>query len=237
MDSSELAAAISHLSGQIQLLSELAASPGKMRDSGRDISALRREVARGAREVEAWGSELFDSRAVAASHQAYKALAQSAAAFATQQRPIWSKAGALVCLQVRYDRDVDPNRLVQRLQQATLENIISNPPCFPLEVCVGLLAIDDEALLRWTAGLSEPADAITTMAPFLVGLTFRAKGFTGAYALIDHVDSVTTVAHYSHCLPCDTGVERAVIPLSGSVVSLIERRCVGSPVCGRYLAR
>jgi hypothetical protein len=100
-----------------------------------------------------------------------------------------------------------------------------------------LFAIDAEALLRWTAGLSEPADAITTMAPFLVGLTFRAKGFTGAYALIDHVDSVTTVAHYSHCLPCDTGVERAVIPLSGGVVSLIERRCVGSPVCGRYLAR
>ena len=228
MDSSELWAAISQLSAQLQLLHELVESPRKTRVSGPDISALRREVARGAREVEAWGSELLDPRAVAASHQAYKALAQSAAAVAIHQGPFWWKAGAVVCLQVRHDTDVDPNQLVQRLKQATHQNVLSNPPCSPLEVSVGLLAIDDEALLRWTASLAQSGHAITTMAPFLIGLRFQAGGFSSAYALIDHVEESTTVDHYADCAPSGARIQRAVIPLSGEVVSLIERRCLGT---------
>jgi hypothetical protein len=235
LEAIELVAATCHLRSLVQVLRGLGESctePGGSSQVGHRRE-LMREVARTAREVEAWGAQLLDSSAVAASQEAYQTLALVAPQLVTEEKPYWSKAGALVCLQVRHDTNVDANQLVHRLKRATLKNIISNPPCSPLQATVGLLATDDQALLSWTAKLQESSDSITTMAPFLVTLLFHDNAQTGAAALIRHVESVTTVDHFCKHVPCPARTARVVVALSERLVSLIEHRCLGSPVYGR----
>lgn len=241
MNSCDLCAAARLLRNQVQVLRQVALTP---EDGDRiahpTIAGLLRQVARRAREVEAWGSRLKDSCALAAAAEAYQVLAKvqvsvedaEPAAHAGERN--WLKAGAVVLVHVVHDRATDPNQLTKHLMPATLDLVLTNPPCTPFRVSVGLLAIDDQAALNWHVQAPCGGDSTTTVAPLLVTALFREGLLGGPVSFLRHLQESTHQGHFCRYVPRPSEVNTVVVPLPDKQLVSVERRCIGPLVSGRY---
>jgi hypothetical protein len=180
-----------------------------------------REVARQAREVEAWGSELLDPCALAAAQEAYQVIALAEQQTATNTRT--SKTfGAVVVLQCRHPVEVDPAQFVGPLKAETLQAIVVASPC-PLEVTVGLLALDGDDVIQEPA--SEDEQTCSSTIPLLVAL--RCACTERAERLLECVHRAILDRRTAGNLCGSAAVSVATLPVPHGVLRYLLRRCEG----------
>lgn len=231
---SELSSAAFQLRSQVERLRKAATLSKHPCSAGQScLAELKRQTARGAREVEAWASQLKDPCALAAAQEAYQVLA-GVDSSVDDHRPYWTKTGAVVLVLVEHEGAVDQNRLVKHLIPATLDMVLADPPCSPLRASVGLLSIDDQALLKWARRVPSSRDLVSTMALLLITAIFPTGALAASDRLISHLASATDEARYCGHVPWPSVVTTVVVPLAPCQISLMERRCIAPPVCGRY---
>jgi hypothetical protein len=222
MRSSELRARLCLLRDDVEQLRAAVRRPAGRGARSKPIPpGLLRDVARQAREVEAWGAELFDPCALAAAQEAYLVLLQAEwpATGPTRSKTV----GAVVVLQCRHPVDVDRAQLVGLLKAGTLDALVAGSPC-PMEVTVGLLPIEvtDDMDVDVPADVG---DTQSTTIPLLVAL--RCPWTERVERLLGHVhrtvmDSRTTV---ELCGPNAFSV--ATLPVPHRALGHLARRCEG----------
>ncbi|MEX2586495.1 MAG: hypothetical protein WD602_00685 [Actinomycetota bacterium] len=196
---------------------------------------LSRDLARTAREVLAWGSELRDSCAVAAAQEALYVLKPSRPA--VDARPVraassgWRKKGVVVCLHVGHSPGTDSNQLAARIKQKTLSLVLDRPQ-FPLHVCVATLSVDDHALSGWLRRYPETLDPVSTLTPLLVSALFPA-GAASCDDVVAYLTAATSLDGYADVLPPSARAYRAILPVAAGLLTPIQKRCMGGAICGR----
>lgn len=144
----------------------------------------------------------------------------------------WAKAGAMVMLRVEHRREVDPNRLARHLMVATLDMVrCASPPCSPLFPSVGLMFIADPAFR--TVRIVAAEGFVSTMVPLLVTVLHKEAALEWEDQLFDYLETATEELNYCTYAPYLAQVSRIVVPLPERQVPILERRCIGSPVCGK----
>lgn len=191
---------------------------------------LIREVARGARKVEAWGTELVDPCALAAAAEAHHviALTQQAATGV----PTATEVGAVVILQLRHAMEVDVAGLPHAIKIRALDAIVADAPC-PLEARVGLLEIEDENVLDWAAAARrQPAGGVvTTIVPLLVALCCCAP--EAPNRLMRSMHAALLGRRLARDVPWSAETSIATLPLPASSLELLSHRCQGDLLVGR----
>lgn len=232
MNSRELCRETHRLRTLVKALREEAARPVRAHSVSPE---LYRELARTAREVLAWGSEMRDSCAVAAAQEALNVLARPTRAVESRAvRPNlagWQKKGAVVCLHVSHSPKTDCNRLASQIKQKTL-SLVLDGSTFPLHACVATLSVDDEALAGWLRRYPGTFDAVSTLAPMLISALFPAQVAT-CDDVIAHVTSATSLDGYADLLPPSARAYRAILPVAAGLLGPIQKRCLGGAICGR----
>lgn len=195
---------------------------------------LSRDVARTAREVLAWGTELCDSCAVAAAQEALHVLGRCSRTHSTRlpRTAGWQKKGVVICLHVGHGPDTDSNDLATKLKHRTLSLVLDNRPGFPLHVCVATLSVDDEALTGWLRRYPGTTNPVSTLAPLLVSVLFPAEAAT-CDDVVSHLTSATTLDGYADVMPPSARAYRAILPVAPGLLTPIQKRCVGGAICGR----
>lgn len=231
MNSTELCRETHRLRTLVGALREEAARPERAPSIPPE---LHRELARTAREVLAWGSEMCDSCAVAAAQEALQVLARPTHTIETWTvRPNlagWERKGAVVCLHVSHPSNTDCNRLIDQIKQKTLSLVLDGSK-FPLHACVATLAVDDEALVGWLCRYPGTYDAVSTLAPMLISARFPAQVVT-CDDVIAHVASATSLEGYADLLPPSARAYRAIVPVAAGLLDPIQKRCLGGAICG-----
>lgn len=235
MRSSELHVMACHLRDQVQRLRVCSSHQQGAPDhpSRLPLADIRRRIARQAREVEAWATQLKDPCALAAAKEAYLAL-QKLSSSPHGQSPHWSKIGAVVLVRVEHDCAVDSNELVGRLIPATLDMVLSEPPCSPLKASVGLLSIGDQALIKWAGEASSAGDSVTTMAPLLVSILFPQSAPGGSTTMMEHLYLAVDEGRYCPSFLRSAAVTAVIIPVLQGHLAVMERRCIGPCLCAGY---
>lgn len=197
------------------------------------VKSLVRDIARCAREVEAWGCELKDPCALTAAQEAHAVLKRmNHIPTSTVGAPFWRKEGSVLLVRVDHVQDIDPNALVGRLKMTTLNLVLADPPCSGLRVAVGLLPMTDAAPLE-CGGISWSLEPSSAMAPLLVTGFFRTGSLNDACDWVDRLESATHEDRYRGYVPWPSVVRTALVPLMKSELHLAERRCIGSLATGR----
>ncbi len=144
----------------------------------------------------------------------------------------WTKQGAMVMIRAEHAGDLDPNHLAGHLKASTLDMVLGNPPCVPIFVSVGLMYISDPAFLT-AARMSSGSEQRSTMVPLLVTALYEEAALDWPDVLFDYLDAATCEHRIREYASLLTSVDKVVVPLPQHQVRLLERRCIGSAVCGR----
>ncbi len=232
MNSAELCRETHRLRTLVNALREQGARPVRAPSVSPE---LHKELARTAREVLAWGSEMRDSCAVAAAQEALQVLARPTRT--VKAAPVqpnlngWQKKGAVVCLHVSHSPKTDCNRLTSQIKQKTLSLVLDGSR-FPLHACVANLSVDDEALAGWLRRHPGTFDAVSTLAPMLISALFPAQIAT-CDDVIAHLTSATSLDGYADVLPPSARAYLAILPVAAGLLIPIQKRCLGGAICGR----
>lgn len=235
MNSTELCRETHRLRALVNTVREESARPARAHSVSPE---LYKDLARTAREVLAWGSEMCDSCAVAAAQEALNVLARPTRS--VEAAPVqpnlagWQKKGAVVCLHVSHPPETDCNLLTSQIKQKTLSRVLDGSG-FPLHACVATLAVDDEALAGWLRRYPGTHDPVSTLAPMLVSALFPGQVAT-CDDVIAHVTSATSLDGYADVLPPSARAYRAILPVAAGLLGPIQKRCLGGAICGRSSA-
>ena len=215
---------VQHLRGAIERRPELLARPATA------VARLMRDVARGAREVEAWGGELVDLCALAAAAEAHQviALARQAAG----GKAASTAAGAVAIVQLRHSTEVEAIRLTDVIRERALEAIVAGAPC-RVEVSLGLLRFDDQAVLDWVGEPRPDAaeDLVTTVVPLLVVL--RSGPAETPDRLLRCTHAALLGSRIARGVPWTAETAIATLPIPAGLIDCLVRRCVGGLLVAR----
>lgn len=144
----------------------------------------------------------------------------------------WTRQGAMVVIRAEHGRDWDPNHLAGHLKASTLDMVLGHPPCVPIFVSVGVMFISGPAFLS-AARMPAGSGQVSTMVPLLVTALYEEAALDWPDVLFDYLDAATCEHRFGEYAPWLTSVDKVVIPLPQRQVRVLERRCIGSPACGR----
>ena len=189
-----------------------------------------RDVARGAREVEAWGNELVDLCAIAAAEEAHQviALARQAAGGTAAS----TEVAAVAIVQLRHSTEVEAIRLTDAIRERALEAIVAEAPC-RVEVTLGLLRFDDDTVIDWVGKPCPDAaeDLVTTVVPLLVVL--RSGSTEPPDRLLRCTHAALLGSRIARGVPWTAETSIATLPVPAAVIHCLVRRCVGDLLVAR----